>query len=117
MLTNQPWWVDLSVLAGIVVSASVILRMVIWPGLRATWKAIVAAPRIAEGVGKLVELLEVDLLKRVEFVELNQVSHTNKIADHDSILSGYGARLTAHDNRLDSIELEINILKIGREEK
>lgn len=110
-LTTEPWFVDLGVWAGVFTAIGVILRMVVWPGLHNFWRAVVAAPRIAESVGRLVELLETDVLKRVELAEVVIERHGQHLANIDAKESSHGARLDAHDARLDSYESRVVLLE------
>lgn len=110
-MTEGPWWVDISAIAGVVVAVGIILRMVIWPGLKAIWRAIIAAPQIAQGVGRLVELLETDLLGRVERVEIQIIDFEKHIIIYDAYMSGEKARIDAHDKRADANELRLSILE------
>lgn len=71
-MTNGPWWVDLTAFAGTLTAVGVIIRILVWPGLKAIWRAIVAAPQLAAGVVRLVDILETDILHRVELLEAGQ---------------------------------------------
>ena len=110
-ITEGPWWVDISAVASAIVAIGIILRMVIWPGIRAFWKAIVAAPQIAAGVGRLVELLETDIMHRVEVLELKEEAYALHINEIDAHLSGEKARMNAHDKRADATEVRLSILE------
>lgn len=108
---DGPWYVQLGVVFSLIIAASTVLRLIVWPGLKRIWQAIIAAPRLAEGVGRLVELLEFDILDRVEKMEVKQNLQDQHIANLDAIVSGNSARLTAHDQRADAIETRMSILE------
>lgn len=66
MITEQPFYVQLLAAAGAVGAAGVIWRMALWPFFRACWAAISAAPRIADDLAELKQILRADLLAHVE---------------------------------------------------
>ena len=70
-MTEGPWWIDLGAVAATVTAMGIIWKMLLWPGMKTTWRAIIAAPQLAAGVGRLVEILETDILHRVETLELD----------------------------------------------
>ena len=78
-MTEGPWWVDLAAVAATVTAVGIIIRMVLLPGARTIWRAIIAAPQLAAGVGRLVEILETDLLRRVEKLEADSATHTDSL--------------------------------------
>lgn len=78
-MTEGPWWIDLGALAATVTAAGIILRMIILPGLKTIWRAVVSAPQIAAGVGRLIELLEFDLLSKVEQLEKELIAKIDKL--------------------------------------
>lgn len=111
MITSQPWYIDLTALAAGILGLVTIIKLIIWPGLKAIGKAIVAAPRIAEGVGRLVELLETDLLTRVETIETLQKHTLDRIDTSTAAISGHTARLDEHKIRLDTYENRVILLE------
>ena len=98
------WYVDLLTIAGIVTAAGVIWRMVVWPGMRAMWAAIVAAPKIAEGVGEVVHLIESDVLGKLEDIKAESATHAVQAAARDSRLDLHTITLEDHDLRLGKVE-------------
>lgn len=106
-----PWYVQLSVLLGLVITLSTVLRLVIWPILKRFWQAIIAAPKLAENVGRLVELLEIDILHKVEVLEIKTELAEAHIGSLDSKVSAITARLDAHDKRADAYEMRTNLIE------
>ena len=72
-MTEGPWWIDVTALAGAITALGIIWKMAVWPGMKTIWRAIIAAPQLAAGVGRLVEILETDILHRVETLESDSV--------------------------------------------
>lgn len=96
-ISQSPWYVDLAIVAGVITSVGVIWRAVLWPGMRAFWAAILSAPKIAEGIGRVVELVEGDVL-----TELNEVKVT--LHTHISEAEDRGTRIAEHEQRLGKLE-------------
>lgn len=65
-ITAGPWYVDLGAWAGALTAMGVIWRVALWPVFRGIWAAIVAAPRIATGIRELIDILEGDVLERLD---------------------------------------------------
>lgn len=110
-LTDQPWFVDLGVWAGILTSAGVIIRTGVWPVFRGLWRFIVAAPRIAESVGRVVELLETDLLQRVDKLEAQTADHLLWASVQNKILEANTLQLDATRDRFDALGARITMLE------
>ena len=96
-ITDGPWYVDLAAISGALVSAGVIWRVALWPGLRAIWSALVAAPKIADGVGRVVELIEHDVL-----TDLNDVKTT--LRSHMAEATARDVKIEEHEKRLGKLE-------------
>lgn len=96
-VSDGAWYVDLGVLAGILTSLAVIWRVVLWPGLKAFWAAIVAAPKIAEGVGRVVELVEGDVLSELNDVKVTLRTHITEADNRD-------IKISEHEQRLGKLE-------------
>jgi len=95
--SGNPWYVDLGIIAGVLVSLGTIWRLAIWPGLKTFWLAVVAAPKIADGVGKVVELIESDVLLELRSVKDNMTTHLVEAEGRDS-------RIAEHEKRLGKLE-------------
>lgn len=106
-MTGGPWYADLGAIAGAVVAIGVILRMVVWPGLRAIWAAIVAAPRIALTVEDLLTLVRSNVL--VQLAELNTQFgvHKGEALARDVLISLHGDKITALETRVTTIETRL----------
>lgn len=110
-LTEQPWYIDLAIWAGVVTSIGIIVRQVVWPVLQGVGRFIVAAPRIAESVNRMVELLETDLLRRVEQLEAQVATHVQWADAQSTILSANSAQLTASTDRLEALNSRVTMLE------
>jgi hypothetical protein len=95
---------DLAAWAGIFISCAAIWRLAVWPGLRAIWAAILAAPKIADGTRELVQLIEGDVMGKLE--EMNQ-----SFTEHESKATVRDQRLDAHTLQLENHELRITQLE------
>lgn len=96
-LTSGPWYLDLAAIASALVSVGVIWHMALWPGMKAFWSAIVSAPKIAEGVGKVVELIEHDVLSDLNDMKVTLRSHLADAAGRD-------VKIEEHEQRLGKLE-------------
>lgn len=85
-LTTGPWPFDLIALAGSLTAAGVVWRMLVQPVGRAIWAAILAAPRIAAGIDRLFELVEGDVLSRLEAGSKSFERIEAKLIDHEARL-------------------------------
>jgi hypothetical protein len=65
-VTTGPWYVDLGSLAGGLGASFWLYKNLVAPVGRAMWAAIIAAPKIAIYTGRLVELLEQDVIERLD---------------------------------------------------
>lgn len=110
-LTEQPWYIDIAIWAGVVTSVGIIVRQVVWPVLQGVGRFIVAAPRIAESVNRMVELLETDLLRRVEQLEAQVGTHVQWADAQSMILAANGATITANTDRLDALASRVSLLE------
>lgn len=110
-LTQQPWFVDLGIWAGIVTSVGVLVQRLLWPTLRGMWRFMVAAPRIAEGVNRMVELLETDLLGRVERLESQVMDHMRWADVQSESLRANIAQAAANGDRLDALGARVALLE------
>lgn len=108
---DGPWYVQLGVVFSLLIALSTVLRLIVWPGLKRIWQAIIAAPRLAEGVARLVDLMEFDILERIIGLEKKQELHDAHLAAIDAGLSGINARLDAHDKRADATERRLALLE------
>lgn len=109
-----PWYIQLGVLLGLLISLSTVLRLIVWPGLKKIWQAIIAAPKIADGVGKLIELLEIDIQTKIVSLEKLTAFQEERIKNLEAIVSQMEVRLTAHDKRADANEIRIKLLEENR---
>lgn len=110
-ISSGDWRVDLVTLSGLLIALGVVVRMGVLPVVRTVWRALIAAPILATRVGQLVELLETDIQKRIEDIEMNSIKTLGRLGEHDAVHSGHTARLDAHDIRLGSLESVIKILE------
>ena len=107
-MTEGQWYVDLITLAGVVTAAGVLWRMVVWPGMRAMWAAVVAAPKIADGVSEVVHLIESDVLGKLEDIKVESARHQEQADARDSRLNLHTLTLEDHELRLKKVEAAIN---------
>lgn len=89
-ITPGGWYADLAAWATAVTALGVLGQKVLRPLVRALWAAVVVAPRIAAGLEKLVDLLEGNVLDRLD-------KGSEMFAEH-------GRRLDDHEGRIVSIE-------------
>ena len=94
MLTEGDWWVDLVALAASLTAAGVVWRIMVWPVLRAIWAAILAAPKIAVSVDTLINLVEGDVLSRLEDGSKRFDRQGATLTDHEGKIAGLDARVT-----------------------
>lgn len=92
-VSDGPWYIDLAAIAGALTSIGIIWRMVIGPGLKTFWSAITAAPKIADGVGKVVELIEGDVLNELSDMKSTFKSHLVDAAVRDDWIAEHEQRL------------------------
>jgi hypothetical protein len=102
---------DLVALAAAVVAALTILRLVIWPFMRALWAAIKAAPQIPIILAEMREILQSDVIEKLEDMRITFAIHEEKaqirdvnIADHDARLNLHTSTLEQHEIRLARLE-------------
>ena len=107
-MTEGSWYVDLAALAGAATAAGIIWRLVIWTGLRALWAAIVAAPKIADGVGEVVHLIESDVLGKLEEIKVESAVHKAQADARDSRLDLHTITLEDHELRLGKVERQLH---------
>lgn len=103
-ITSAPWYADLGVWAGVLISAGAVWRLGVWPLLRAIWAAIIAAPKIAEGTRELVELIESDVLGKLEEVRETFKEHEGKATVRDQRLNQHTLQLENHEIRISQLE-------------
>jgi len=96
-ISEGAWYVDLGIIAGVLTSFGIIWRMALWPGLKTFWLAITAAPRIADGIGKVVDLIEGDVLNELTGVRSNLEAHIVEAGIRDE-------KLAEHEQRLGKLE-------------
>ena len=113
-LTEGGWYVDLAALAGAVTAAGIIWRMVVWPGMRAMWAAIIAAPKIADGVGEVVHLIESDVLGKLEEIKAESAVHKAEASARDDRLNHHTVQLEDHELRLKKVESALSESPNGR---
>lgn len=92
--TEGPWWMDASAIAGTFTAFALIWRYALWPFARGAWAAIVAAPRVADGVLKLVDLVEGDVMDRLDRGNSEFERIGKMLDDHEVTLSVHDGRLT-----------------------
>lgn len=102
--TEGQWYVDLITIAGVLTAAGIIWRLGLWPGLKAVWSAILAAPKIADGVGEVVHLIESDVLGKLEDIKVESATHAVQAAARDERLNLHGLTLEDHELRLGKVE-------------
>lgn len=83
-LSPGGWELDLVVLGTFLTAGGVVWQRVAYPGLKTIWAAIVAAPRIAEGVQELVALVEGGVLDRLEDITKSLHEQGSRIDDHEA---------------------------------
>lgn len=83
-LTDGSWPFDLVALAAALTAAGVVWKMAVWPAGRAFWLAILAAPKIANGIDTLIALVEGDVLTRLDEGSKSFERHEAKLADHEA---------------------------------
>jgi ACT domain-containing protein len=110
-LEAQPWYVQVSAILTLAILVSTVMRVIVWPFFKKIWQFIISAPRLADNVGKLVDLLEIDILHKVEVLEIKQELNEQHTANIESRTSGLTARVDAHDKRADAYEMRVNILE------
>lgn len=101
---ETPWYVELGILAGALISAATIWKLGIVPGARALWgglravaAAILAAPQIVAGIEKLNQLVEGDVIERLDAGAARFNEQEARIGDHDVRLGRHESRLDGHD--------------------
>lgn len=105
-ITPGGWYADLGAWAAAITASGVIFQKGARPVFRAIWIAVLAAPRIAEGAENLIEMLEGDVLKRLDEGSKKFAATETRLDQHDAILVEVGERLIAveknahsHSNR------------------
>lgn len=103
-LDGQPWYLQISAILTLAILVSTVTRVVIWPIFKRFWQAIVALPRMTDNVGRLVELLEIDILHKVEVLEIKEELTDKHLAEHSAKISGLVARVDALEMRINLVE-------------
>lgn len=103
-MTGGPWWMDLAAIATGLTAVGIIWRMVIMPFMRALWLAVKAAPQIPLILDEMKEILQSDVIGKLEEVKDN-------FAKHEAEATRRNERLDLHTNQLENHEIRITRLE------
>jgi hypothetical protein len=115
-MTEGPWWVDISAIAVALTAAATISRMVIWPFLRAVWAAVKAAPRIPIILEEMREILQSDVLEKLEQLQVTFAVHEELAHQRDTSIGQHEERLNLHTKTLEQHEIRLARLEGGNDE-
>lgn len=103
-ITAWEWPGDVVAWAAVITAVGVIWRGVVWPGLKAFWAAVKAAPKIADGVGEVVELIEGKVLDKLDEMQVEMAVHQEQAKARDTRLDLHTLQLEDHEVRLGKLE-------------
>lgn len=103
-ITAGEWPLDLVAWAGAVTAFGIIWQRVLVPIRRGLWSAIIAAPKIADGVGDVVRLIEGDVLGKLEEIKVESAVHAEQSKARDGRINLHTITLEDHELRLGKVE-------------
>jgi hypothetical protein len=126
MLTTFDWFsgmteggpgMDLIALSGALVAAATILRLVIWPFVRALWAAVKAAPKIPIILEEMREILQSDVIGKLEDLKVTFAVHEEKATLRDLNIADHEERLNLHTKTLETHEIRLARLEGGSDDQ
>lgn len=105
------WYVTLGIIAGSLASVGVIWKIAVYPILHAIWLAIKAAPQIPLILDDLKEILQSDIVSKLDSVVLEQERVRVQLDATLPPLEKIRADVSQHELRLSDHELRINKLE------
>lgn len=98
-VTDGPWILDLSAAIAALITVAGGWKFLVSPLLRGIWAAVVAAPKIATGMARLIELIETDVIGRLDAGAIQFQEHKERLDALDGCVAAHAVRLDALEGR------------------
>ena len=108
---------DLVTWAAAAVAAATLMRLVIWPFLRASWLAIKAAPQIPIILDDVREILRGDVLGKLDDMRTTFTLHEEQAQRRDVNIASHEERLNLHTRTLEQHEVRLSRLEAGSDDE